>query len=61
MIIGLILVGGTVLVIFAVKGRSWRRKDSSLSILEEQYAEGKISEEEFRRKRNVLEQNGQED
>jgi uncharacterized membrane protein len=50
-----------VLVVFALRRRPSRRSDSALSILEEQYAEGKISEEEFRRKRNVLEQNGQED
>ena len=61
-LIGLILVAGTavVVVVLVRKRRSARtsRPDSSLEILEEQFAEGKIDEQEFARKRAVLRNEG---
>ena len=50
-----ILIIGTVIV---VKHKKHNHKiDSSLSILSEQFAEGKISEEEYKRKKAKLEEN----
>jgi hypothetical protein len=53
------------IVLFFVAARflhRHRRSDSSLSILEERFAEGKIDEAEFKRKRTVLDgQSGKEE
>ena len=52
----LILIIGLV-VFFIFRKSAHFRKDKSLAILEEQFAEGKISEEEFNRKKTVLQDN----
>ena len=61
-IVGVLLLGGGVALIVYLAGRrkssGGSRRRSAQDILEEQYAEGKIDEQEFRRRRAVL---GEED
>ncbi|HUV07726.1 MAG TPA: hypothetical protein VMX75_08335 [Spirochaetia bacterium] len=58
-----LLIGGAVVLIVVLVRRRNRfgavRTHSALSILEEQFAEGRISEQEFKRKKTVLEQEGE--
>jgi uncharacterized membrane protein len=55
---GFILILIALASIFLITRKNHQRCDASLTILEEQFAEGKISEEEFKRKKAVLMQGG---
>jgi uncharacterized membrane protein len=49
---GLLVLGGVVAVIVFIRRRG--KGDSALDTLEQQYAEGKISEQEYNQKKSVL-------
>ncbi len=63
-VVGLLVIGGiTALVIVTVKSRKQRHgtgEKSALDELEEQFAQGKIDEQEFQRRRAVLREESEE-
>lgn len=53
---GIVLVVGFIIFMVSRKRVNWRRTDHSRTILDQMFAEEKISEEEYRRKRTVMEE-----
>ena len=54
--IGFLLIAGFVVFLVTRGRRHWGRKNHSRTILDQMYAEGKISVEEYKRKRAVIEE-----
>lgn len=50
------LIAGVVAAIVALSRQSGRNRGASLEVLGERYAAGEIDEEEFRRRRRLLEE-----
>ncbi len=52
----ILLIGITTFLIVGRKGHHYRRKNNSKTILDQQFAEGKINKEEYSRKKTVIEE-----